>query len=182
MCLWWSRFSWVATRKDQSSSRIYDLDDITDSINDINELERLMQSTLKRSGIIEQPQQVVAKPEAKHVQRLEVVDDFIRNFLIKNNMEKTLASFQKEWYEYVQNSKHQGEDIPDAYLENEVLKDRYEHLTEQLNNAVIMSEKAKATYDKLLKERDFHKMHHQRVQKDKKKLLANIEKLSNLRK
>lgn len=63
-----------------------------------------------------------------------------------------------------------------------MLKDRYEHLTEQLVNATIMSDKAKATYDKLLKERDFHKMHHQRVQKDKKKLLENIEKLNALRK
>lgn len=43
-----------------------------------------------------------------------------------------------------------------------------------------MSDKAKATYDKLLKERDFHKMHHQRVQKDKKKLNENIERLNAL--
>ncbi len=96
-------------------------------------------------------------------------------------MTKTLDSFQKQWYEYVQNSKNQGEEIPDAYLENEVLKDKYEQLLEQLNNAVVMSEKAKATYDKLLKERDFHKMHHQRVQKEKKKLLENIQRLNALR-
>lgn len=97
---------------------VHDLDDIADSINDINELDKLMQSTLRKSGLNEQipTQPQLVKPEAKHVQRLEVVDDFIRNFLIRNNMEKTLASFQKEWYEYVQNSKHQGEDIPDAYL------------------------------------------------------------------
>lgn len=31
------------------------------------------------------------------------------------------------------------------------MKDRLEQLTEQLNNALVMSEKAKATYDKLLK-------------------------------
>jgi hypothetical protein len=37
-----------------------------------------------------------------------VIDDFIRNFLTRNGMKKTLDSFQKEWYEYVQNSKHQG--------------------------------------------------------------------------
>lgn len=43
-----------------------------------------------------------------------------------------------------------------------------------------MSDKAKATYDKLLKERDFHKMHHQRVQKDKKKLNENIARLNAL--
>jgi hypothetical protein len=33
-----------------------------------------------------------------------------------------------------------------------------------------MAEKAKGTWDKLRKERDFHKMHHQRVQQEKKKL------------
>ena len=49
-----------------------------------------------------------------------------------------------------------------------------------MENAIIMSDKAKATYDKLLKERDFHKMHHQRVQKDKKKLNENIERLNAL--
>ena len=97
---------------------VHDLDDIEDSINDINELDKLMQSTLRPSCVTDHVPPVPAKAEAKHVHRLEVVDDFIRNFLIRNNMEKTLASFQKEWYEYVQNSKHQGEDIPDAYLEN----------------------------------------------------------------
>ena len=45
---------------------------------------------------------------------------------------------------------------------------------------MVLSERAKATYDKLLKERDFHKMHHQRVQKEKKKLNENIERLHAL--
>jgi sperm-associated antigen 16 protein len=40
------------------------------------------------------------------------------------------------------------------------LKDEVEVLKGQLEKAVVLSEKAKATYDKLLKERDFHKMHH----------------------
>jgi hypothetical protein len=44
---------------------------------------------------------------------LEVVDDFIRNFLISNKMHKTLESFQKEWYEYNQNA---PEDVPDASI------------------------------------------------------------------
>jgi len=45
---------------------------------------------------------------------------------------------------------------------------------------LILAERAKATYDKLLKERDFHKMHHERVQKEKKKLNENIERLHAL--
>lgn len=61
-----------------------------------------------------------------------------------------------------------------------MLKDQIEQLNDQLKKAVVLSEKAKATYDKLLKERDFHKMHHLRVQKDKKKLNENIERLRAL--
>ena len=74
---------------------VHDLDEIADSINDINELEKLMASTLRKSEVIETVKQPKSKPEPKHVKRLEVVDDFIRNFLIENNMVKTLASFQK---------------------------------------------------------------------------------------
>lgn len=70
--------------------------------------------------------------------------------------------------------------IPDAYIENEALRQEIEGLKGQLDKAVIVAEKAKATYDKLLKERDFHKMHHQRVQQEKKKLNGDIEKLKNL--
>ena len=40
----------------------------------------------------------------------------------------------------------------------------------------------RATWDKLRKERDFHKMHHHRVQQEKKKLNNDIEKLKNLHK
>lgn len=61
-----------------------------------------------------------------------------------------------------------------------MLKDQIEQLKSQLSKAVVLSERSKATYDKLLKERDFHKMHHQRVQKEKKKLNENTERLHAL--
>lgn len=34
-------------------------------------------------------------------QRPEVVDDFVRNFLVRMNMDKTLECFQTEWYIYM---------------------------------------------------------------------------------
>ena len=40
--------------------------------------------------------------------------------------------------------------------------------------------KNRATWDKLRKERDFHKMHHRRVQQEKTKLNFDIEKLRTL--
>ena len=48
-----------------------------------------------------------------------------------------------------------------------------------MDKAVIVAEKARRTYDKLLKERNFYKMHHQRVQQEKKKLNFDLEKLRN---
>ncbi len=43
----------VSSDSDLSSEvdDVYDLDEINDSINDINELDRLLNSTLKKSGI-----------------------------------------------------------------------------------------------------------------------------------
>ena len=40
--------------------------------------------------------QVREKQEGK-----ELIDDFIRNFFIKNKLEKSLEIFQQEWYESV---------------------------------------------------------------------------------
>lgn len=42
-----------------------------------------------------------------------------------------------------------------------------------------MAEKARGTYEKLFKEKNFYKMHHQRVQQEKKKLNFDLEKLRN---
>jgi hypothetical protein len=59
-------------------------------------------------------------------------------------------------------------------LKNEKLEENIEYLKVELEKAKVITEKAKyfpsilillrATYDKLRKERDFHKMHHHRVQ------------------
>jgi hypothetical protein len=59
-----------------------DFDDIKADALDIEELDKLIETTMHRAA------------EAKDVKRLEVVDDFIRNFLIRNKMNRTLAVFQ----------------------------------------------------------------------------------------
>jgi sperm-associated antigen 16 protein len=106
-----------------------------------------MRSTLRKTQINSNNESQLQNYQPRHVRRLEVVDDYIRNFLTKHGMSKTLNSFQKEWYECVKGK----EDVPDAEIENEVLKDQIEQLRDQLEKAVVLSEKAKATYDKLLK-------------------------------
>jgi len=36
---------------------------------------------------------------ARTIERDVVIDDFIRNFLVKGKMTKTMNVFQQEWYE-----------------------------------------------------------------------------------
>lgn len=46
-------------------------------------------------------------------------------------------------------------------------------LQDELDEARIIAEKARSTYDKLRKQRDFQKINHRRVQQEKSKLVAD---------
>jgi len=50
------------------------------------------------------------------------------------------------------------------------LSDQLAVLQEELDEARIIAEKARSTYDKLRKQRDFQKINHRRVQQEKSKL------------
>lgn len=56
--------------------------------------------------------------------RPSVVDDFVRNFLIKAGMKRSLEAFNTEWYEMQSKGRLPAElstPIPDIYLRNEEL-------------------------------------------------------------
>ena len=58
--------------------------------------------------------------------RKELIDDFIRNFFIKNKLTKSLEAFQQEWYEVAQKGKIDLDDvgmIPDVYIKNQKLEE-----------------------------------------------------------
>merc|ERR1712166_1681542 len=63
------------------------------------------------------------------------LDDFIRNFLIKMKLNKTLKTFQAEWYELTQKGILSEEDVgvvPDIYLRNQQMDDNVKYLREEL--------------------------------------------------
>lgn len=109
--------------------------------------------------------------------RIETADEFLRNFFIKFGMSKTLESFQNEFYEKKANGETMEEEIPVVYARNLELSDEIALLQEQLDEARIISEKAKSTYDKLIKQRDYQKINHRRVQQEKSKLNRQINAL-----
>lgn len=126
----------------------------------------------------EDPQQ--AKVHAVVAKRPEVLDDFIRNFLIKMKLEKTLESFQAEWYELTQKGILTEEDVgvvPDIYLRNQQMDDNVKYLRTELDKARKIAEHAESMFDNLRKERDFHRMHHKRVVQEKNKLVKDLRRL-----
>eukprot|EP00742_Colponemidia_sp_Colp-10_P001280 GILJ01001379.1.p1 GENE.GILJ01001379.1~~GILJ01001379.1.p1 ORF type:complete len:587 (+),score=100.52 GILJ01001379.1:190-1761(+) len=120
------------------------------------------------------------QPQAKSVERAPVTDDFFRNWLIKHELMRTLETFQSEWYEFQARGKLRDEDIgvvPDVYLRNQLMSEQVKQLREEVFTAQEIAEKAKGTWDKFRKERDFHRMHHRRVVQEKNKLVVDIKRL-----
>ena len=110
----------------------------------------------------------------------EVVDDFIRNFLVKVGLTKTLGCFETEWYELKATGQLKKENIgnvPDIYKHNQQLDETLKQLRGELAAAKSIAAKATATWDKFRKERDFHRMHHKRIGQEKNKLVTDLKRL-----
>ncbi|KAJ1435277.1 central pair associated wd-repeat protein [Ochromonadaceae sp. CCMP2298] len=112
--------------------------------------------------------------------RPSVVDDFIRNFLIKAGMKTTLDTFNTEWFELQTKGNLPNElstIVPDLYMRNEDLDQQAKQLREQVEQAAEVAKRAQATWDKFRRERDYHRMHHKRVVQEKEKLINDIKRL-----
>lgn len=112
----------------------------------------------------------------------EVIDDFVRNFLIRLDLKETLNCFQNEWYDNIQKGKIKFEDagvVPDVYLRNQELNDKVKFLQNEVSRYKTAAEKTKDEYVKMRKERDYHRMHHNRVIQEKNKLVTDLKRLKS---
>merc|ERR1719321_1755782 len=88
--------------------------------------------------------------------------------------------FQTEWYEMVQSGKFKDSElqvVPDDYTRGQCLIEEVVLSRSELEKARMVAEKAKETWDKFRKERDFHRMHHRRVVQEKNKLIIDLKRL-----
>jgi sperm-associated antigen 16 protein len=158
---------------------IEQFDELSDS--DVEEsLEQTVRNIHQKSLFRSKPAKQNEEPVVELVKHPEVVDDFIRNFLASKGLVKTLDSFQNEWYELQQEDKITKEDIllvPNVYQQNRQLSDAVSTLQQEVTLYKDIATKARSTYDKLRKERDFHRMHHKRVVQEKGKLIADMKRL-----
>ena len=118
--------------------------------------------------------------QSKVTYRHESTDDFVRNFLVRLGMTKTVETFQAEWYELRAKGKLKIEDtapVPDVYLKNQELRDQVCSMRAELEKAQYDAQRARNTWDKLRREKEFHRMHHHRTQQEKQKLVGDIERL-----
>ncbi|CAG5123216.1 unnamed protein product [Candidula unifasciata] len=144
-----------------------DLDAAVRTIREANEEAeaRVLRETVTRPTIVQKP---------------EVVDDFVRNFLVKMGLMKTLDCFQTEWYE-LQERGFLRQDmigtVPDVYTQNLELENEIVFLKNEAMKFRNAAAEAKDIYAKLRKQRDFHRMHHNRVVQEKNKLIDDIKRL-----
>ncbi|GAQ78248.1 WD-40 repeat domain-containing protein [Klebsormidium nitens] len=111
--------------------------------------------------------------------RPEVIDDFIRNFLVKGGLNKTLETFEMEWYQLSSpaQSSLQQQPVADVYVQNQQLEAQLRAVQKELDNTRAIAEKTRESWDKIRKERDSHRMHHKRVAQEKNKLITDIKRL-----
>eukprot|EP01063_Lacrimia_lanifica_P035314 TRINITY_DN6700_c4_g1_i1.p1 TRINITY_DN6700_c4_g1~~TRINITY_DN6700_c4_g1_i1.p1 ORF type:complete len:591 (+),score=267.25 TRINITY_DN6700_c4_g1_i1:56-1774(+) len=111
----------------------------------------------------------------------EVIDDFVRNFLVNKGMTSTLEQFEAEWYELGVKEHAEGEEsnfiVPDTYIHNSKLIEELSLTKEELDRLRESHETLQAKFGNIQKQRDFHKLSHKRVVQEKGKLLNDLKRL-----
>ena len=107
----------------------------------------------------------------------EVVDDFVRNFLKKMNMQETLATFQHEWYST--DRTHLFRDLSD---EIEDIKLRTEQMELEKKKWQNVCDEVQQTWDRLKQERNYHKEGLESLEKEKKDLTEDLRKMRKTKK
>lgn len=113
----------------------------------------------------------------------ERIDVYIKNYLNKFEMTKTLKAFEQEFYELISKEKINISEIPNVpqvYIESEKIQEEIGNIQKELDDAKIYAEKAKSMFLKLNSQKESEKIKHRRVQQEKKKLIKEIEKIKTV--
>lgn len=113
----------------------------------------------------------------------ERIDVYIKNYLSKFEMTKTLKMFDQEFYEFLSKEKIMLEDIPkvpEVYIQSEKIQQELSNIQKELDDAKISAEKAKSMFQKLKNEKENEKIKHRRVQQEKRKLIKEVDKIKNV--
>ena len=141
-------------------------------------LENLESIKVDRKPNIYQTDQAYQFQEDK-----ERIDVFIKNYLMKFNMEKSLKVFEQEFYERLSKGEISLEKIgtvPEVYIKSEQIQKQIGNFQKDLDAAKIYSEKANSKFLKLRKAKESEKIRHRRVQQDKQQLIKKIDEMKKV--
>ncbi len=146
------------------------------------DLETAIKAVQDQTDATECTTQTQRVSSAKHpVPKIpEVVNDFVRNYLVKMGMKRTLDCFQIEWFEMIHKGlmkTDQMELVPDVYTHNQLLDNELKNVQRERDSYKQAAFEAGETIVKLQRERDFHRMQHKRVVQEKNRLIEDIKKL-----
>lgn len=113
----------------------------------------------------------------------EAVDDFLRNFLWRTSLSRTLNSFESEWYNSAQ--KLMSESVasagmfpfPDALTHRQLLQNELETVhreTELIRPDVLVTGNSLL---RMQRERDFHRLQYRQVAEEKNRLIEDFKRL-----
>jgi len=112
----------------------------------------------------------------------EMIDDFIRNYFANMGLTKTLAQFQAEWFELEQKGEitalNKGK-VNTIYLENQELNQELNRARHENRQKTHKLDEMRDAFVRLRKERDYHKMHHGRLEQEKTGLLNKLKWTKN---
>ena len=165
-----------------------DLGDLSDDDEDLNDFEALKTKMdikqlkkAKETGVSGYASALTNKEKKPvSIERPVVIDDFIRNFLTKSKMNKTMNTFQQEWFDLQKKGTFQDVGlglVTDINNKNIKMQAKIEKMRSELASAKVVADDAKSTWEKLRKERDYHKAHQNRVNDEKITITANIKKV-----
>jgi hypothetical protein len=159
-------------------------EEVREEIDEDQEVDEDYETLLRvTKGIaVEKPVQMQLV-ESKFTERHVTTDDFIRNFLVRLGMSKTLEIFQAEWYELQTKGKLKPEDfspVPDVYIRNQELREQVASLRNELESAKLEESKAIADKEILTREVHYHKRQHRRVQNEKGELSGKIAQMKDV--
>ncbi|XP_070707132.1 sperm-associated antigen 16 protein [Pempheris klunzingeri] len=111
----------------------------------------------------------------------EAVDDFLRNFLSRAGLKRTLSSFEAEWYgsahKLLATAAKDVSFIPDALTHGYLLQSELETVrreTHALRQEVLV---AAESLVRTQRERDLHRLQYRRVAEDKNRLIEDLRQL-----
>ena len=141
-------------------------------------LENLESLKVDRKPNIYQTDQAYQFQEDK-----ERIDVFIKNYLMKFNMEKSLKVFEQEFYERLSKNEISLDKIgtvPEVYIKSEQIQKQIGNFQKDLDAAKIYSEKANSKFLKLRKAKESEKIKHRRVQQEKQQYIKKIDEMKKI--